>query len=407
MDIARQQIKKNAPAAIVQQTLRTLMTLPAPLARMAVQDASKPIGGQKKWIKRIDNEYWKGAIIAPDAKKDTEQSVINRVKNADLVIYEIHGGGFRVGHCVMYMDAFISWLTVLKQNHGVDAVIMSVEYSLAPKTCYPAPVMESVSTYQYLTSTLGVSPSKIIVSGDSAGGIIALEMLCHVYAPGLLINPHAKRTNFDIDLPAGILLSSPVVSVNQTSDSWKKYANTDIVSHKLFKLVIKEYIALKKNQLDSMAMLTLFNNLSQGGMEHICQGTMLFFVGEKEVFRDDILAFAAMVKKTAKVKVNICKAHYAHDWYLVREIVRQEDKHMLKRCDDITAKWCDRAVKHHLGLKQQEQQQHQLHLQQTYQPLESKEDSFEISESVPAPSDEKVMPTLTPAQNINSTLVLA
>jgi hypothetical protein len=237
-------------------------------------------------------------------------------------------------------------------------------------------------------------------------GIISLEMLCHIYAPGLLTNPHAQRTNFDLDLPAGILLSSPVVSVNQTSESWKKYAGSDIVSHKLFELVIKEYIALKKNKLDKMAMLSLFNNLSHGGMEQICQGSMLFFVGEKEVFSDDIFAFADIIKKTtSKLKVNICKAQYAHDWYLIREIVRQEDKPMLKRCDEIVAKWCDRAVQYQLGLKHQQQQQMADHLQQ--QQLVEKEDdeSFEIAETVPASTSEKVAPSRTP--DITSTLVLA
>ncbi|KAI8084751.1 Alpha/Beta hydrolase protein [Halteromyces radiatus] len=324
MDIARQQIKKNTPACVVQHTLRTLMTAPAPVARYAVYDLTRPTGSQKKWIKYFDNQHWKGALIAPDIKKDNEHTALERLKNADLVIYEIHGGGFRVGHC------------------------------LAPKVYYPAPIQTCVSGYQYLTTELGVSPTKIIISGDSAGGIISLEMLCHIYAPGLLTDPYAKRTNFDIDLPAGILLSSPVISVNQTSESWKKYASSDIVSHRLFDLVIKEYVSLKKNNLDKMAMFNLFNNLSHGGMEQICQGTILIFVGEKEVFRDDIITFVDIIKKTtSKLKVNVCKAQYAHDWYLIREIVRQEDKELLHRCDTIMAKWCDRALVYQRKLKQQ------------------------------------------------------
>jgi uncharacterized protein YneF (UPF0154 family) len=91
MDLARQQLKKNAPAAIVQQTIRTLMTSPGPVARLAIHDLTKPTSSQKKWIKRFDNHHWKGAIIAPDAKKDSEQAALDRLKNAELVIYEIHG----------------------------------------------------------------------------------------------------------------------------------------------------------------------------------------------------------------------------------------------------------------------------------------------------------------------------
>ncbi|CAO3586534.1 unnamed protein product [Absidia cylindrospora] len=286
---------------------------------------------------------------------------------------------------------------------------MSVEYGLAPKVCYPGPILECIGYYQYLTTDLGVSPTKIIVSGDSAGGIISLEMLCHIYAPGLLTDPHAKRTNFDLDLPAGILLSSPVVSVNQTSESWKKYASTDIVTHKLFDLVIKEYISLKKNKLDKMAMFNLYNNLSQGGMEQICQGSVLFYVGEKEVFSDDILTFADIIKKTStKLKVNVCKAKYAHDWYLIREIVRQEDKPMVKRCDEITAKWCVRSIQHQQNLKQQQQQQKQQQQQQMYQQPDQEETSSLISESVPVlPDNEKAATIPHIPQDIGSPLVFA
>lgn len=91
MDIARQQIKKNTPAAIVQQTIRTLITSPAPMARVAIHDLTKPTGNQKKWIKRFDNHHWKGAIIAPNVKKDSQETALERLKNADLVIYEVHG----------------------------------------------------------------------------------------------------------------------------------------------------------------------------------------------------------------------------------------------------------------------------------------------------------------------------
>ncbi|CAO3644915.1 unnamed protein product [Cunninghamella echinulata] len=346
MDSARKQVKALAPAPFVQQLIRQLIISPPKIAQLAINDLTKPLGSQKKWIKRFKNNHWKGVLIGENIKKDSEETALDRLKNADIVIYEIHGGGFRLGHCQMYMDAFIQWITLLKENHGVNAIIMSVEYGLAPKVQYPVPIHQCVSSYNYLTKDLGVSPSKIIVSGDSAGGAIGLEMLCHVYAPQLLHQANGKRTNFDLALPAGILLCSPVTSVNQTSESWKKYEATDLVSHKLFYLVIKEYIGLKTNNLDEIPMLKIFKHLSEhGGMDQICNGNVLFVVGNKEVFSDDILKFVDGVKKnTSKVKVNTIKSDYCHDWYLIREIVRQEDKPMLQLCDKVVAKWFYRTV---------------------------------------------------------------
>ncbi|KAI8069188.1 Alpha/Beta hydrolase protein [Gongronella butleri] len=347
MNFTRQQVKKTTPSAMVQAIVRQMLLAPPSVARFAMKDLTTPASTHKKWIKYINAPQWRGAIIGEHMKKESEAGALERLRDVDIVIFEVHGGAFRIGHCTMFMEAFTSWLKLLKQEHGLNAVMMSVEYTLAPIAAYPTPVLESVKAYRHLVYDLGVSPDKIIVSGDSAGGILVLEMLCHVYAPGLLTSPEAKRTNFDIDLPIGVLLSSPVVSVNQTSESWRKYSGSDMVCHKLFDLVIKEYIQLKVNKLDSIPMLNLFNNLTvQGGLAEIVQGAgVLVYVGEKEVFRDDIVEFFDRVKKSTDVKVRVCKAKYAHDWYLIREIVRQEDKPMLRRCDDITTKWMNHALR--------------------------------------------------------------
>ncbi|ORX60359.1 alpha/beta-hydrolase [Hesseltinella vesiculosa] len=347
MNFTRQQIKKNTPAGMTQAIVRQLLISPPSIARLALHDLTTPANKLKKHIKYIKSPQWNGALIGEDMRKETEADALERLKSADLVVFEVHGGGFRIGHCTMFMEAFYSWIQTLKKNHGLDCVIFSVEYTLAPKAAYPTPVRECERAYHHLVSDLGVSPNKIIASGDSCGGILILEMLCRVYAPGLLNRADAKRTNFDIPLPLGALLTSPVVSVNQTSESWKKYTGSDLVNHKLFELIIKEYIQLRVNKLDDMPMLNLFNTLTeQGGLGQIIQGAgLLVYVGEKEVFRDDILEFCDLVKKNSQVKVNVCKAKYPHDWYVIREIVRAQDIPMLKKCDEVTAKWMNHALK--------------------------------------------------------------
>jgi hypothetical protein len=41
----------------------------------------------------------------------------------------ILGGGFRIGNAVMYMDIFQTWVHLLKENHNINALILSVDYS--------------------------------------------------------------------------------------------------------------------------------------------------------------------------------------------------------------------------------------------------------------------------------------
>lgn len=128
MDSARKQVKSLTPSPVVQQLLRQAIISPSKIAKLAINDLTKPLGSQKKWIKRFKNDKWKGVLIGENIKKDSEETALDRLKNADIVIFEIHGGAFRIGNCTMYMDAFIQWLTLLKENHGVNAIIMSIEY---------------------------------------------------------------------------------------------------------------------------------------------------------------------------------------------------------------------------------------------------------------------------------------
>lgn len=42
---------------------------------------------------------------------------------------QIIGGAFRLGHCLMYMDIFITWIQLLKEKYNINALILSVDYS--------------------------------------------------------------------------------------------------------------------------------------------------------------------------------------------------------------------------------------------------------------------------------------
>ena len=57
------------------------------------------------------------------------------------------------------------------------ALIISVDYTLAPDAKYPYALDECFYVYEWLVSgknQLGILPSKIILAGDSAGGNFVL-----------------------------------------------------------------------------------------------------------------------------------------------------------------------------------------------------------------------------------------
>ncbi len=81
-----------------------------------------------------------------------------------------HGGGWVVGSietedqlCRMLCD-------------DARAIVLSVEYRLAPETKFPGAVDDCVAAWSWVTahaSELGIDPGRIAVGGDSAGGNLA------------------------------------------------------------------------------------------------------------------------------------------------------------------------------------------------------------------------------------------
>lgn len=84
-----------------------------------------------------------------------------------------HGGGYVIGSLTTY-DKLCQNL-----SRDLEAVIISVDYRLAPEFKFPDAPNDGWSAVQWVfaqSQMLGVNPSKIFVMGDSAGGGIAAVM---------------------------------------------------------------------------------------------------------------------------------------------------------------------------------------------------------------------------------------
>jgi len=82
-------------------------------------------------------------------------------------ILHIHGGGFVIGD----LDSELGSCIALCRNLG--AVVVSVDYRLAPETPYPGPLEDCYAALQWMSSNsaqLKIDPARLAVFGQSAGG---------------------------------------------------------------------------------------------------------------------------------------------------------------------------------------------------------------------------------------------
>jgi len=92
------------------------------------------------------------------------------------VIVNFHGGGWTLG-ALDQSDWLCSQVSL-----GVGAVVVSVDYRLAPTHRFPMAVVDSVDAVRWVAhhaDTLGVDPARIGVMGDSAGGNLA-TVVCQI-----------------------------------------------------------------------------------------------------------------------------------------------------------------------------------------------------------------------------------
>ncbi|XP_033729868.1 arylacetamide deacetylase-like [Pecten maximus] len=110
-----------------------------------------------------------------------------------------HGGGWVMGSVDQY-DSFTRRLA-----SSIPAVVVSVEYRLAPQYTFPIPFEDCLTATKYFmknAKTFGVDASRIALSGDSAGGNLAMavgtKLTQERQPPRLLglIYPALQMTNF-------------------------------------------------------------------------------------------------------------------------------------------------------------------------------------------------------------------
>jgi len=88
----------------------------------------------------------------------------------DRVILYLHGGGYVIGSPNTHREL------ASRVARATQARALVIDYRLAPEHPFPAAVEDATAAYRWLLGT-GVSPSRIALAGDSAGGGLTLATL--------------------------------------------------------------------------------------------------------------------------------------------------------------------------------------------------------------------------------------
>ena len=139
---------------------------------------------------------------------------ISALKDHDKIILDIPGGGFVAMDPRGHEDKLLAWAG----RTGVP--LLALDYKKAPEYPYPHALNECYDVYHTLVATKGrciglsgeVDP-KIIVSGDSAGGNLAVGLVLMILQSGSTEERrwHGEST---LPVPEGVVLVYPALDMN-------------------------------------------------------------------------------------------------------------------------------------------------------------------------------------------------
>ncbi|MTD55613.1 alpha/beta hydrolase [Amycolatopsis pithecellobii] len=194
-----------------------------------------------------------------------------RPANAPCV-YWIHGGGMIMGNRFSEIDIPLEWLDKF------GAVVVSVEYRLAPEAQGTAPVDDCYTGLVWIAehaAELGIDPSLIIVAGVSAGGGLAA---------GVTLMARDRGT-----VPiAGQVLIGPMLDHRNSTTSSRQFSGQGVWTREMNEFGWRCLLGGLDDDISPYVSPSLAGDLSALPPTYIDGGS-------EEVFRDESVDYATRI----------------------------------------------------------------------------------------------------------------
>jgi len=202
---------------------------------------------------------------------------VNRAHMKKYVILHCHGGGYSTGSC-LYARTLTSKLAT---STSMD--VLCFDYRLAPEHPYPAALEDAAKAWDYLM-LLGYGARDVILTGDSAGGNLALTLTLKLKQEGRL-------------LPRGILLMSPWTDLTSSGESFKEVELDPVLDSAYIDRMVEAYA--KGRDLTDPFVSPLFGDFKGFPPTYIQ-------VGENEILLSDSKRLhQAFVDANVPVKIDV------------------------------------------------------------------------------------------------------
>jgi len=168
-------------------------------------------------------------VYRPESAVGTAEDAVGTAEDSagSRALVHLHGGGWTLG-TLDSVDGICRELAT-----RADAVVVSVDYRLAPEHPFPVAVDEAADAVEWVAETadaLGVAPDRLGVSGTSAGGALAVGTCLRAREIG------------DCPEPAGQFLLYPIAGCDFETDSYRENADGPLLTRADMRWFYERYL---------------------------------------------------------------------------------------------------------------------------------------------------------------------